>query len=81
AKYRIVGDLIDIESSSVLNDQMISQMLLEIMTDDQTDELIETYECDFSIDDRDNDARFRVTAFFHTRGYGAVFRRLENTIP
>lgn len=81
AKYRIDGDLIDIESSSVLNDKMISQMLLEIMTDDQKDELIETYECDFSIDDRDNDARFRVNAFFHNRGYGAVFRRLENTIP
>lgn len=81
AKYRIDGDFIDIESSSVLNDKMISQMLLEIMTDDQKDELIETYECDFSIDDRDNDARFRVNAFFHNRGYGAVFRRLENTIP
>ncbi|APD51086.1 type IV pilus twitching motility protein PilT [Francisella hispaniensis] len=81
AKYRIDGDLIDIESSPVLNDKMISQMLLEIMTDDQKDELIETYECDFSIDDRDNDARFRVNAFFHNRGYGAVFRRLENTIP
>ncbi|AEE88049.1 Twitching motility protein PilT [Francisella cf. novicida Fx1] len=81
AKYRIDGDLIDIESSPVLNDKMISQMLLEIMTDDQKNELIETYECDFSIDDRDNDARFRVNAFFHNRGYGAVFRRLENTIP
>ncbi|MEY8701784.1 type IV pilus twitching motility protein PilT [Francisella philomiragia] len=81
AKYRIDGDLIDIETSPVLNDKMISQMLLEIMTDDQKDELIETYECDFSIDDKDNDARFRVNAFFHNRGYGAVFRRLENTIP
>ena len=52
---------------------MISQMLLEIMTDDQKDELIETYKFDFSIDDRDNDARFRVNAFFHKRGYGAYF--------
>ncbi|MDE4992625.1 twitching motility protein PilT, partial [Francisella tularensis subsp. holarctica] len=76
AKYRIDGDLIDIESSSVVTDKMISQMLLEIMTDDQKDELIETYDCDFSIDDRDNDARFRVNAFFHNRCYGAVFRRL-----
>ena len=58
-KYRIDGDLVDIESSPVLNDKMISQMLLEIMTDDQKDELIETYKCDFSIDDRDNDVRFR----------------------
>lgn len=55
---------------------MISQMLLEIMTDDQKYELIETYECDFSIDDRDNDASFRVNAFFHNRGYGVVFCRL-----
>lgn len=81
AKYRIDGDLIDIESSPVLNDKAISQMLLEIMTDDQKEELVETYECDFSIDDKENDARFRVNAFFHNRGYGAVFRRLENTIP
>ncbi len=66
AKYRIDGDLINIESSPVLNDKMISQMLLEIMTDDQKYELIETYECDFSIDDRDNDASFRVNAFFIT---------------
>lgn len=81
AKYRIDGDLIDIEASPLLNDKAISQMLLEIMTDDQKTELIETYECDFSIDDSDNDARFRVNAFFHNRGYGAVFRRLENKIP
>lgn len=81
AKYRVDGDLIDIESSPVLNDKAISQMLLEIMTDDQKNELVETFECDFSIDDKDNDSRFRVNAFFHNRGYGAVFRRLENKIP
>lgn len=81
AKYRVDGDLLDIESSPVLNDKIISQMLLEIMTDDQKEELVETYECDFSIDDAENDARFRVNAFFHNRGYGAVFRRLENKIP
>jgi twitching motility protein PilT len=81
AKYRVDGDLIDIESSPLLNDKAISQMLLEIMTDDQKTELIETFECDFSIDDKDNDSRFRVNAFFHNRGYGAVFRRLENKIP
>ena len=81
AKYRVDGDLIDIESSPLLNDKAISQMLLEIMTDDQKTELIETFECDFSIADKDNDSRFRVNAFFHNRGYGAVFRRLENKIP
>lgn len=81
AKYRVDGDLIDIESSPVLNDKAISQMLLEIMTDDQKTELVETFECDFSIDDKENDSRFRVNAFFHNRGYGAVFRRLENKIP
>jgi twitching motility protein PilT len=81
AKYRVDGDLIDIESSPLLNDKAISQILLEIMTDDQKTELIETFECDFSIDDKDNDSRFRVNAFFHNRGYGAVFRRLENKIP
>ncbi|GAB4221756.1 MAG: type IV pilus twitching motility protein PilT [Francisella sp.] len=81
AKYRIDGDLIDIESSPVLNDKMISEMLLEIMNEDQKNELVETYECDFAIDDKDNDARFRVNAFFHNRGYGAVLRRLENTVP
>ncbi len=51
------------------------------MTDDQKTELIETFECEFSIDDKENDARFRVNAFFHNRGYGAVFSRLENKIP
>ena len=81
AKYRIDGDLLDIESSPLLNDKAISQMLLEIMTDDQKTELVETFECDFSIDDKENDSRFRVNAFFHNRGYGAVFRRLENKIP
>jgi twitching motility protein PilT len=44
AKYRVDGDLIDIESSPVLNDKAISQMLLEIMTDDQKNELVETFE-------------------------------------
>ncbi|MDE5010894.1 twitching motility protein PilT, partial [Francisella tularensis] len=68
SKERIEGDLLDIESSSEINDKKISQMLLEIMTDDQKEELIETYECDFSIDERDNDARFRVNAVFHNRG-------------
>ncbi|MFC4893006.1 type IV pilus twitching motility protein PilT [Pseudofrancisella aestuarii] len=81
ARYRIDGDLVDIESSPVLNDKMISQMLLQIMTEDQKEELIDTLECDFSIDSVENDARFRVNAFFHNRGYGAVFRRLENKIP
>lgn len=80
-KYRIDGDLIDIEGAPVLDDEMISQMLLSIMTDTQREELIETFECDFSIDDKKNDARFRVNAFFQNRGYGIVMRRLESTIP
>ena len=81
AKYRVDGDLVDIDISPVLNDEMISQMLLEIMTDAQRDELIETFECDFSIDDPKNNSRFRVNAFFQNRGYGAVMRRLESEIP
>lgn len=81
AKLRIDGDLADYEPSPMLDDNMIYQMLLEIMTEDQKKELIETFECDFSIDDDANDSRFRANAFFHNRGYGAVFRRLENEIP
>ena len=55
---------------------MISQMILESMTYDQKYELIETCECDFSIDDRDNDTSFRINAFFHNHGYSVVFCRL-----
>ena len=81
AKCRIDGDLVDIESSPILDDKMISQILLQIMTDEQRKELLDTYECDFSIDDKTNNARLRVNAFFHNRGYSVVMRRLDNKIP
>ena len=81
AKIRIDGDLMDVNTSPILTDEIISQMLIDIMSEDQKNELIETLECDFSIDDYDNNARFRVNAFFQNRGYGAVLRRLENQIP
>ena len=52
-----------------------------IMTDKQKKEFLETHECQFAIADRNETARFRVSAFIQRDKAGMVLRKIETHIP
>ncbi len=72
---RVHGDVRKINVPAMDHSQ-VHDMVYDIMNDSQRKVYEETLECDFSFE-IPNLARFRVNAFNHNRGSGAVFR----TIP
>lgn len=52
-----------------------------IMTDKQKQEFEETNECQFAITDKNDTARFRVSAFIQCDKAGMVLRKIETDIP
>ena len=69
---RVHGDIHTINHPS-LDSTEVQQMVSAIMNDGLRKRYAETLECDFSFE-ISNLARFRVNAFKHYRGAGAVFR-------
>ena len=72
----------DIHQSSLpaLGSAEVGAMLNEIMNERQRNEFGKCLECDFAINVPEV-ARFRVNAFHHHRGKGAVLRAIPATVP
>ncbi|NOT14072.1 MAG: type IV pilus twitching motility protein PilT [Methylotenera sp.] len=75
---RVHGDVRKINVPSMDHSQ-VHDMVYDIMNDGQRKVYEETLECDFSFE-IPNLARFRVNAFNHNRGSGAVFRTIPSKI-
>jgi len=75
---RVHGDVRKINVPAMDHTQ-VHDMVYDIMNDGQRKHYEETLECDFSFE-IPNLARFRVNAFNHNRGAGAVFRTIPSKI-
>ncbi len=75
---RVHGDIRKINVPTMDHSQ-VHDMVYDIMNDGQRKVYEETLECDFSFE-IPNLARFRVNAFNHNRGSGAVFRTIPSKI-
>jgi twitching motility protein PilT len=75
---RVHGDIRKINVPA-LDHTQVRGMVYDIMNDVQRKVYEETLECDFSFE-IPNLARFRVNAFNHNRGSGAVFRTIPSKI-
>jgi twitching motility protein PilT len=75
---RVDGDVRRINVPS-LEHQQVHEMVYDIMNDKQRKDFEEYLETDFSFE-IPNLARFRVNAFNHNRGAGAVFRTIPSKI-
>jgi twitching motility protein PilT len=75
---RVHGDIRKI-NVPVMEHSEVHDMVYDIMNDGQRKTYEETLECDFSFE-IPNLARFRVNAFNHNRGSGAVFRTIPSKI-
>ena len=75
---RVHGDIRKINVPAFDHTQ-VHNMVYDIMSDGQRKVYEETLECDFSFEIQ-NLARFRVNAFNHQRGSGAVFRTIPSKI-
>lgn len=67
-------------STEVLLSEEVNEIVRSIMTPRQIREFDETQECQFAIE-LDEDARFRVSAFYQQAHAGMVCRRIETVIP
>lgn len=75
---RVHGDIRKINVPALEHSE-VHNMVYDIMNDGQRKRYEETMECDFSFE-IPNLARFRVNAFNHDRGAGAVFRTIPSKI-
>lgn len=75
---RVNGDMRRVNLPS-LNSKEVHDLIYDIMSDSQRRVYEETLECDFSFE-VPNLARFRVNAFNHNRGPGAVFRTIPSKV-
>ena len=75
---RVHGDVRRINVPA-LEHAEVHGMVYDIMNDGQRKHYEENLECDFSFE-LPNLARFRVNAFVHQRGAGAVMRTIPSTV-
>jgi twitching motility protein PilT len=76
---RIHGDLVRIDHPPLLPEEA-HRLVFEVMNDAQRRQFQEHLELDFAYK-LDATTRFRVNAFMHDRGEGAVFRHIPGKIP
>ncbi len=76
---RVSGELLPVDLPPLTSEQAHS-LIFDVMNDAQRRGFQENLECDFAYRLDDN-ARFRVNAFTHNRGEGAVFRTIPTKIP
>ena len=77
---KINGEIIPVGKTK-LNAEVIAKLIHAIMSDKQRQEFAETRESNFAISNRDQTARFRVSAFQQRDMPGMVLRRIESKIP
>lgn len=76
---RRLGRLLKMKSAP-LTEEQTSQLVFEILSDDQKERLEKDRQLDFAVD-RDDVGRFRGSAMLHNRGLSAVFRSIPPQIP
>jgi twitching motility protein PilT len=76
---RIQGDLVRIDHPALLAEET-HRLIFEVMNDNQRRHFQEHLEVDFAYT-LGTGARFRVNAFMHDRGEGAVFRQIPEKVP
>jgi twitching motility protein PilT len=78
-KYRIDGDVRQVEEHDVLTEQSLGDYLFEICDQSQRQRYIESLDFDFAYGIEDK-ARFRCNYFFQRTGYAAVMRLIPTDI-
>ena len=78
--FRAAGDLVALDDGPVLTENQVQALLFAIMSEEQVKEFKKKMDLDFSIE-VPGVARFRVNAFMHRKGTGAVFRLIPSKIP
>lgn len=77
---KINGKIIPV-TKTALTPEVVGQLIQSVMSDKQKEEFRTTFECNFAITDKDETARFRVSAFIQRDMPGMVLRRIETKIP
>ena len=77
---RVSGDLIHATDFQPLSAELTQQLIYSILTNEQKNELNNSWEIDFSFA-IPNYSRFRVNVFNQAHGLSAVFRVIPNKIP
>ena len=77
---KINGKIIPV-TKTALTGEIVGQLISSVMTDKQKVEFHDTKECNFAIVDKDETARFRVSAFVQRDMPGMILRRIETKIP
>lgn len=76
---RVHGDILPLDLPALEAEQLVL-MLAQVMTPDQQTAFAQALELDFALD-VPGLSRFRVNAFQHRRGAGAVFRSIPSVVP
>ncbi len=76
---RVHGDIQTLDLPA-LEAEQLAQMLAQVMSPDQQTGFAQSLELDFALD-VPGLSRFRVNAFQHSRGVGAVFRSIPSVVP
>ncbi len=77
---KINGQILPVGKTPLTAEQTM-HLVKSVMTEGQRQEFDETNECQFAITDKDQNARFRVSAFIQRDMAGMVLRKIENKIP
>lgn len=77
---KINGKIVPV-TKNPLNGDVVGQLIEGIMSDNQKQEFFSSHECNFAITDKNESARFRVSAFMQRDMPGMVLRRIETIIP
>jgi len=77
---KINGKIVPV-TKTALNSDVVGQLIEGIMSDNQKQEFFSSQECNFAITDKNELARFRVSAFMQRDMPGMVLRRIETIIP
>ena len=74
------GTIMPVTKSALTPEQSMT-LVKSVMTPSQIKEFDETLECQFAISDKQQNARFRVSAFVQKDCAGMVLRKIETKIP
>ncbi len=77
---KINGKIIPV-TKTALTGEIVGQLISSVMTDKQKVEFHDTKECNFAIVDKDETARFRVSAFVQRDMPCMILRRIETKSP
>lgn len=77
---KINGTILPVTKSNLTAEQSLA-LVKSVMTPSQIKEFEETNECQFAISDRNQTARFRVSAFVQRDKAGMILRKIETKIP